>query len=74
MSETTHHLIEGYEPGTRIEVRNSFGRWSRGFEVHSLCEKGYYKVLRLSDSSVLPVEVEPDAVRRERRRDDFWWH
>ena len=73
MSEM-QQVAQAYEPGTRIEVRNAFGRWSRGFEVEAVCDKGWYKIRRLSDASVLPVDVEPDAVRRERRRDDFWWH
>ncbi len=61
------------KPGTRIEVRRRFdGRWTRGFEVAEVGTDGY-RVLRLSDQSVLPVEFPFPEVRRERRQ-GLWWY
>jgi len=62
------------EPGTRVDVRNRFeGRWSRGFEILEQTDDGAYLVLRLSDRSVLPETFGRDDVRRERRRDNWWY-
>jgi hypothetical protein len=64
----------GLEPGTRVDVRNRFeGRWSRGFEILEQTDDGAYLVLRLSDRSVLPEAFGRDDVRRERRRDNWWY-
>jgi hypothetical protein len=60
--------------GTPVEVRNRFvGTWSRGFEVADH-EAGRYRIKRLSDGSILPDEFDPQEVRPERRRHDFWWY
>lgn len=61
------------EPGTRVEVRNAYdGRWSRGFSIADTTG-GRYRLRRHSDDSVLPVDFDPDDVRRERRRQGLWW-
>lgn len=66
-------IVEQYlKPGTRVEVRGRFdGKWSRGFAVAEVLADGY-RVTRLSDGSVLPVDFEWDDVRKERRQ-GLWW-
>lgn len=60
------------EPGTRVEVRDTFeGHWHRGYSVEEAVESGY-RVRRASDDTVLPGVMGPDAVRRE-RRNSMWW-
>ena len=60
-------------PGTRVEIHSRFdGHWARGFEVVSHDEEGF-RVLRLSDGSVLPVVFDPSEVRPERHRQGMWW-
>ena len=63
------------EVGTRVEVRRRFDQsWSRGFEVAEVLEKSY-RVKRISDSSVLPVEFSEDDVREERKKKQgLWWY
>lgn len=62
------------EPGTRVEVRSRFdASWSHGFEVAEETATGY-RIRRLSDRMVLPVEFSFDDVRRERRRQGLWWY
>jgi hypothetical protein len=52
--------------GASIEVRSHFrGEWTRGFEVAETTDDGY-RVRRLSDRSVLPVEFTPRDIRRAR--------
>ena len=64
---------ERLKPGTRVEVRSRFeARWSRGFEVAEVLPEGY-RLKRLSDLTVLPVEFEFDDVRRERKQ-GLWWY
>lgn len=54
-------------PGTRVEVRSRFDdRWARGFETVEVLVAGY-RIRRVSDGSVLPVEFAFDDVRRERK-------
>ena len=61
-------------PGTKVDVRNRFqGTWVRGFEVAEATPAGY-RIRRLSDGSVLGDVFSRDDVRRERRRQGFWWH
>jgi hypothetical protein len=61
-------------PGTKVDVRNRYqGTWVRGFEVADVTETGY-RIRRLSDGSVLPELFVRDDVRRERKRQGFWWH
>ncbi len=60
--------------GTPVEVRSRFvGSWSRGFEIAEHRD-GRYRVKRLSDSSILPDEFDPEEIRPERRKHDFWWY
>lgn len=50
---------------TRVAVRDHYlGDWSRGFEVAQVV-KGGYRIRRLSDGSLLPVELSFDEVRRD---------
>jgi hypothetical protein len=66
-------MIEGFSPGTRVEVRTSFDRsWARGFEVADADDARAYQVRRLSDGEVLPVPINANDVRRE-RRSSMWW-
>lgn len=72
---TAELLVEEYvKPGSRVEVRGRFdGTWSRGFEVAEVLAEGY-RVKRLSDGAVLPVDFGFDDVRREKRRQGMWWY
>lgn len=61
-----------------MEVRSRFDdRWTRGFEVSEVLEKGdgppEYRVRRRSDNSILPVTFTDDDLREERRRQPMWW-
>jgi hypothetical protein len=61
-------------PGTKVDVRNRYqGTWVRGFEVADVTDAGYH-IRRLSDGSVLGELFSRDDVRRERKRQGFWWH
>lgn len=60
-------------PGTRVEVRSRFDqRWAQGFEVIEPTDTGY-RVRRLSDRTELPVAIDAEDVRKERKR-DMWWY
>ena len=49
--------------GDRVEVWNVFSdRWTGNFEVAESTDHGY-RLRRLSDREVLPVEFSPDRVR-----------
>jgi hypothetical protein len=62
------------EPGARVEVRSRFDRaWARGFEIAEVTEHGY-RLRRLSDGTVLPVEFDEDDIRHEKRRQGLWWY
>ena len=64
---------ERLKPGTQVEVRSRFeDRWSRGFEVAEVLPDGY-RLLRLSDLTVLPVEFDEGDVRRQRKQ-GLWWY
>ena len=66
-------MAETLTEGDRVEVRRRLDAgWARGFVVASVSDTGM-TVRRLSDNEVLPVEFDPEDVRRERRRNDFWW-
>jgi hypothetical protein len=55
-------------------VRNRYqGTWVRGFEVAEATADGY-RIRRLSDGSILGDIFSRDDVRRERKRQGFWWH
>ena len=61
-------------PGTKVDVRNRYqGTWVRGFEVAEVTADGY-RIRRLSDGSILGDLFSRDDVRRERKRQGFWWH
>jgi hypothetical protein len=61
-------------PGTKVDVRNRYqGTWVRGFEVAEYTPDGY-RIRRLSDGSILGDLFSRDDVRRERKRQGFWWH
>jgi hypothetical protein len=61
-------------PGTQVDVRNRYqGTWVRGFEVAEVTDAGY-RIRRLSDGSILGELFSRDDVRRERKRQGFWWH
>jgi hypothetical protein len=61
------------EPGTEVEVRSKFeNRWARGFEIIEPTNTGY-RLRRLSDGEELPVIFDFDNVRREKKR-DYWWY
>lgn len=63
---------QSLKPGMKVEVRNRFdGAWVPGFEVVEVLD-GAYRLVRLSDGEVLPVDIDCDAVRRERRRETWW--
>jgi len=66
-------LADALNQGDRVEVRRRFdAAWARGFEVAEISESGV-RVKRLSDGEVLPVAFDPDDIRKERKRNDFWW-
>jgi len=47
----------------QVEVRSRYdGQWTAGFQVAERTEQGY-RLRRLSDDTVLPVEFSPDEVR-----------
>jgi len=61
-------------PGTKVDVRNRYqGTWVRGFEIAEVTSNGY-RIRRLSDGTTLGDLFSRDDVRRERRRQGFWWH
>ena len=70
---TTPHTAEPLEPGTRVEVRRRFDdRWARGFEVAEADPDGY-RLRRLSDGSVIPAVFCPEDVRKERKKQTWWY-
>jgi hypothetical protein len=59
--------------GDKVEVRRKFdAQWAKGFEVVEPTERGF-RIRRLSDGEVLPVEFAERDLRKESRRNDFWW-
>ena len=66
-------LDAGLKPGTKVEVRRRFDAgWAQGFEVAELTGAGY-RVRRMSDGEVLPVDFEADDVRKERKKGTWWY-
>lgn len=58
--------------GTKVEVRGGFdGSWSSGFRIEDHSDTGY-RLRRRSDGAVLPTEIDPADVRRERT--SMWWY
>lgn len=72
--DETGREAERLAPGTKVEVRSRLEarKWSRGFEVAQVTERGY-RLRRLSDGAVVPVELGEDEVRAERRRGTWWY-
>jgi len=71
---TEAHVRSPLAPGTKVDVRNRYqGTWVRGFEIAEVTEEGY-RIRRLSDGTILVDLFPRDDVRRERRRQGFWWH
>lgn len=67
-----HDTTDALDPGSRVEVRNSFdGRWRRGFTVERVTDEGCL-LRRDSDGTVLPKQFPHDEVRRERKQ-GLWW-
>jgi hypothetical protein len=65
---------DALQAGTRVEVRSRFDQhWARGFEVAEVVADGY-RVRRLSDGVVLPLDFSDDDIRRERRKQGLWWY
>jgi hypothetical protein len=72
MADAAPTRRQALKPGMKVEVRNRFdGAWVPGFEVDAVLD-GSYRLLRLSDGAVLPVAIDSDDVRRERRRETWW--
>jgi hypothetical protein len=71
---TGARAVERLEPGTRVEVRRRFDQhWSRGFEVVAAVEGGY-RLKRQSDGTELPVVLDEDEVRVEKKKSGLWWY
>jgi len=59
--------------GTRVEVRRRFDdKWSKGFVVSGTTNEGYL-VRRPSDGEELPVIIDADDVRKERKNNTWWY-
>jgi len=59
--------------GTAVDVRSRYvGTWSSGFEVAEPLKDGY-RILRLSDRSVLPDIFTNDDVRAQRQKTGLWY-
>lgn len=71
MSDAEATAEAALEPGTRVEVRDTFeGKWHRGFVVEEVDGNGY-RLRRSSDDSLLPW-LPKESVRKE-RRNSMWW-
>jgi len=64
MQDSPHQeLREPISDGTSVEVRNRFClAWGRGFQIDSRTRAGY-RVRRMSDGYLLPVEFAMGEVR-----------
>lgn len=61
------------ESGDKVEIRRRFDEgWTRGFEVIAVTDTGL-RIRRLSDGTELPAVFRTEEVRREAKRDSFWW-
>jgi hypothetical protein len=62
------------EVGAKIIVRNRFlGTWTGGFRVAEVLPDGY-RIQRFSDSLIFPDVFPPEAIRRDRRRENRGSH
>ena len=55
-----------------VIARPGYGSGAKGFEVAETTADGV-RLRRLSDGEILPVEFPEQDVRKESRRNDFWW-
>ena len=63
---------QALKKGMKVEVRNRFaGTWAAGFVVEEVLH-GSYRLARASDGEPLPVPIDADDVRRERKRETWW--
>ena len=63
MTTQVHDSQLMFSTGTRVEVRRRFDNaWAKGFEVHATSIHGY-RLRRLSDGAILPVEFPLTDVR-----------
>jgi hypothetical protein len=59
--------------GTKVEVRRKFdAKWSKGFVVSAVTPDGYL-VRRPSDGEELPVIIDAEDVRKERKNNTWWY-
>ena len=59
--------------GTKVEVRRRFdAKWSKGFVVSGMTRDGYL-VRRPSDGEELPVIIDAEDVRKERKNNTWWY-
>jgi len=66
-------MADALSTGDRVEVRRRFdSAWASGFEVAEVTDGGVV-VRRMSDGELLPVTFDPDDLRKERKRNQFWW-
>ncbi len=66
-------MADSLRAGDKVEVRRKFdAQWAKGFEVAETTADGV-RLRRLSDGEILPVEFPERDVRKESRRNDFWW-
>lgn len=75
MSDIVDTRTSSYDltPGTRVEVKRRFDeRWARGFEIAEAKDSGY-RLRRLSDHTVIPTEFCCSDVRKERKKQSWWY-
>jgi hypothetical protein len=63
---STRKTVSGWEPGTRVEVRDRFVHgWAHGFIVESAEQDRppRYRLRRVSDNSVLPALFPEEDLR-----------
>ncbi len=66
-------LTPRFDAGDTVEVRRRLDdKWARGFEIVAADDDGY-RLRRLSDGVEIPATFAGDDVRKERKR-DFWWY
>lgn len=59
--------------GDKVEVRRRLDdKWARGFAVLEATEAGY-RLRRMSDGVEIPATFPRSDVRKERKR-DYWWY
>ena len=62
-----------FDIGDRVEVRRRLDdKWARGFEVLETSDAGY-RLRRMSDGVEIPATFPTADIRKERKR-DYWWY